>query len=296
VGAVRTAAVRRLDADLHCHSRVSDGVLSPTEVVARAHANGVRLHALTDHDELDGIAEAREAARRLGLEFVAGVEVSVSWGGETIHIVGLRVDAEHATLVEGLARTRRGRGERAREIAAQLEAAGVPDAWTGALSHVGNPDLISRTHFARHIVASGICATVGEVFGRFLSEGLPGFVPHRWASLADAIGWIRAAGGVAVLAHPGRYRLSDTGLWSLMAEFRDLGGEAIEVVSGSHTPDQFRVFAGRAQEFGFLASRGSDFHAPGESRVEFGALPSLPDTVLPVWHDWPETRRLLDEP
>ena len=276
------------DADLHCHSRVSDGMLAPAQVVRRAHAAGVRLHALTDHDELAGIPEAAAEARRLGLAFVAGVEISVSWGGETIHVVGLRVDPRDAALTEGLARTRAGRDARAREMGEQLERAGVPDAYAGALQHVGNPALISRTHFARHIVASGICADVGEVFRHFLSEGRPGFVPHRWARLDEAIAWIRGAGGVAILAHPGRYRLDDGGLWALMDAFRQAGGEGIEVVSGSHTPDQYRRFAGHAREFGFLASRGSDFHAPGESRVDFGGLPPLPDSVVPVWRDWPE--------
>lgn len=276
------------DADLHCHSRVSDGMLAPAQVVSRAHAAGVRLHALTDHDELAGIPEAAAEARRLGMAFVAGVEISVSWGGETIHVVGLRVDPDNPTLVEGLARTRGGRDARAREMGEQLERAGVPDAYAGALKHVGNPALISRTHFARHIVDSGICADVSEVFRHYLSEGRPGFVPHRWAALDEAVGWIRGAGGVAILAHPGRYRLDEGRLWALMDEFRQAGGEGIEVVSGSHTPDQYRRFAGHAREFGFLASRGSDFHAPGESRVDFGGLPPLPDSVVPVWRDWPE--------
>jgi len=285
-----------VNADLHSHSRMSDGMLAPAEVVRRAHAAGVAIHALTDHDELSGIAEAAAEAARLGMAFVAGVEVSVSWGGETIHVVGLRVDPEDPALVEGLARTRDGRDARAREIGAQLERAGVPDAYEGALRHVGNPALVSRTHFARHIVDAGICADVGEVFRHYLSEGRPGFVPHRWAGLAEAVDWIRGAGGIAILAHPGRYRLDEGGLWALMDEFRSAGGEAIEVVSGSHTPDQYRRFAGHAREFGFLASRGSDFHAPGESRVELGALPPLPDTVVPVWHDWPETAALCGAP
>lgn len=278
------------DADLHCHSRVSDGMLAPAEVVRRAHQAGVALHALTDHDELTGIPEAAAEARRLGMAFVAGVEISVSWGGETIHLVGLKVDTDDTVLLEGLARTRAGRDARAREIGRQLERAGVPQAYSGALRYVGNPALISRTHFARHIVDSGICSSVGEVFRRFLGEGLPGFIPHDWAALGEAVAWIRSAGGIAVLAHPGRYRLDDTGLWALMDEFREAGGEGIEVVCGSHTPDQYGRFAACAREFGFLASRGSDFHAPGESRVDFGCLPPLPDSLVPVWHDWPEAR------
>ncbi|MEN9315710.1 MAG: hypothetical protein RIS35_2103, partial [Pseudomonadota bacterium] len=193
---------RGLNADLHSHSTVSDGVLSPTELVRRARTNGVELFALSDHDALDGLFEARAEASRIGLAFVCGVEISVTWAGETVHVLGLDVDPGHADLTSGLARTRAGRDARAREMGDQLAAVGIPDAYEGALRHVGNPDLVSRTHFARHLVERGVCRTVGEVFERFLSEGKPGFVEHRWANLAEAIGWIRAAGGIAVLAHP----------------------------------------------------------------------------------------------
>lgn len=282
----------RVNADLHCHSWMSDGVLGPAELVRRAHANGVQIHSLTDHDEVGGLAEAAAEAARLGMAFVGGVEVSVSWRAETIHIVGLRVDGADPRLVAGLARTRDGRDDRAREMAEQLERVGVPGAYDGALQYVGNPALIARTHFARYLVEQGVCTDVPEVFQRFLVEGKPGYVPHRWAGLAEAVEWIRQAGGVAVLAHPGRYRLDAQGLRALMAEFLDAGGEAIEVLSGSHTPRQYGQFARHAREFGFRASRGSDFHAPGESRVELGRLPPLPDTVVPVWHDWPELQGL----
>lgn len=280
-----------INADLHAHSRVSDGVLAPAEVARRAHARGVRMFALTDHDEVDGLAEARAAADALGMAFVPGVEISVSWGDETIHVVGLRIDAAHPVLRDGLARTRNGRDARAREIGDQLARAGVDDAYAGALKYVGNPAMVGRMHFARYLVEGGVCRDVQEVFRRFLVHGKPGFVPHRWARLADAVGWIRAAGGVAVLAHPGRYRLDDTGLWSLIAEFRDCGGEGIEVVSGSHSRDQYGRFARIAREFGLRASRGSDFHAPDEGRVELGGLPPLPDGLEPIWQDWPETGR-----
>ncbi len=278
----------RLNADLHAHSRVSDGVLAPAEVARRAHAHGVQLFALTDHDEVDGLAEAGAAAAALGLAFVPGVEISVSWGGETIHVVGLRIDPGHRPLREGLARTRGGRDARAREMGEDLARAGIAGAYDGALRFVGNPAMVGRTHFARYIVELGVCRDVAEVFRHYLSEGKPGFVAHRWASLADAVGWIRSAGGVAVLAHPGRYRLDETALWALVAAFRDAGGEGIEVVSGSHTRDQYRRFAQVAREFDLRASRGSDFHAPDESRAELGSLPPLPDTLVPVWLDWPE--------
>lgn len=279
-------AARVLNADLHCHSDRSDGTLGPAEVVRRAHANGVEMLALTDHDELDGLADAAAEARRLGLRFVPGVEISVSWAGETVHVLGLGIDPACAELVEGLARTRSGRDGRAREMAAQLAQAGIPGAYEGAARYVGNPELISRTHFARFLVERGYCRDIGDVFSRYLSEGHPGFVAHRWASLPEAVGWIRAAGGVAVLAHPGRYRLERTALRAMIEEFSALGGEGIEVVCGSHEPWQYEVFARHAREFSLKASRGSDFHGPQESRVDLGALPPLPADLVPVWSSW----------
>lgn len=290
-GRAPTVPLPHFDADLHSHSSVSDGTLTPAEVVRRAHASGVRLLALTDHDHLGGMAEARSEAQRLGIDFVGGVEVSVSWGGETVHVVGLRVDPAAGALSEGLAATRSGRDERARAMGDELARAGIDGAFEGALRHVSNPALVGRTHFARFLVERGICGDVREVFRRYLVEGKPGFVPHRWAALEDAVGWIVDAGGVAVLAHPARYRLDATALDTLVGEFRAFGGTAIEVVCGSHTRDDQRRFAALASRFRLLASRGSDFHEPGESRTEFGRLPALPEGLVPVWHDWPEAAR-----
>ena len=272
--------------DLHCHSNVSDGVLAPASLAARAKARGVDVWALTDHDEVGGIAEARAAATSLGLPFVPGVEISITWAGQTVHIVGLHVDERSPVLLAGLALTRSGRELRAREMAEQLAAAGIPDAYEGALAYAGNPDLISRTHFARYIIDRGICRDVPSVFRNYLIEGKPGYVPHRWASLQQSVEWIKAAGGTAVIAHPGRYNFDAMAYDALFAEFKDLGGTAIEVITGSHTPDQYEEYAKVAQRYGFLASRGSDFHGPGESRVDLGALPPLPSSVKPVWHDW----------
>ena len=275
-----------INADLHCHSNVSDGLLAPTELAQRAHEKGVQLWALTDHDELGGLAQAAAAAATVGLAFIPGVEISVTWGDETLHIVGLRIDPHDEALIGGLQRTRAGRTRRAHEMAAQLDAVGIPDAFEGALNYVGNPDLISRTHFARYIVEINRCDDVREVFTKYLIAGKPGYVPTQWASLEDAVAWIRAAGGVAVIAHPGRYKLSDAALRELFRQFKALGGAAIEVVTGSHTTDQYKRFAKYANDFGFMASRGSDFHGPKESRFDLGTLPPLPDSVVPVWHDW----------
>ncbi len=275
-----------LNVDLHCHSNVSDGVLTPTAVAQHARRAGVDVWALTDHDEVGGVAEARAAALGCGMRFVSGVEISITWGNETVHIVGLQFDESNEALVAGLAATRTGRDARGREMAAQLDKAGIPGAYEGALKFVGNPDLMSRTHFARFLVECGACANIPEVFRKYLVEGKPGYVPHRWATLSQAVGWIVGAGGVPVIAHPGRYKFSTIAQGALFDEFKDLGGRAIEVVTGSHTPDQYQQYAELANRYGFLASRGTDFHAPGESRVDFSLLPALPCNVKPIWHDW----------
>ena len=272
--------------DLHCHSTISDGVLEPAQVAARAKANGVDIWALTDHDEINGIAEARRAAAELGMKYVPGVEISATWAGHTLHIVGLHIDETNQGLLDGLTTIRVGRNRRADEIASELEKAGIPGALEGALKYVGNPDLISRMHFARYIAELGICKSPAEVFSKYLTDGKPGFVAHRWASMSEAIKWIQAAGGIAVLAHPGRYKLTETEFSALFDEFKELGGVGIEVVTGSHTVDQYAQYAKVARQYGFLASRGSDFHGPGETRVDLGILPSLPQDLIPVWHDW----------
>lgn len=275
-----------MNADLHCHSTVSDGHFAPADVARRAHAGGVTLWALTDHDELGGQQEAKRTAEALGMAYLSGVEISVTWASRTVHIVGLGIDPTNTTLIDGLARTRSGRAARAEAIGEQLAALGVPDAYRGALKYVSNPDMISRTHFARFMVESGYATSTQDVFSRYLGDGKAGNVPHRWSKLADAVGWIQAAGGEAIVAHPGRYDYTPLEFDALFAEFIDLGGKAIEVVTGSHTPDQYREYADVARRFGFEASRGSDFHAPGEGRVDLGTLPQLPADLKPVWERW----------
>jgi len=275
-----------LNADLHSHSTASDGVLAPAELAERAHANGVQMWALTDHDELSGQAEAAARARELGMRFITGVEISVTWGGITLHVVGLNVDPAHPGLLDGLRATRAGRAERARQMGERLAALGMPGAYEGALPYVGNAELISRTHFARFLVEAGYCPDVRTVFHRYLGDTCEGNVPMQWAMLEDAVGWILAAGGRAVIAHPGRYRYSNLAFLRLYEDFIDLGGTGIEVVTGSHTPNQYREYARVARRYGFLASRGSDFHSSGESRHDLGKLPPLPADLTPIWHDW----------
>lgn len=272
-----------LNADLHCHSVVSDGTMTPEDLAARAKANGVELWALTDHDEIGGQHRAAAAARAQGMAYLTGVEISVTFADITVHIVGLGFDPDDARLAEGLVATRGGRGERARDMAQQLAQAGIPGAYEGALKFVGNPALISRTHFARFLVESGVCRDTSEVFRRFLTEGKPGYVPHRWARLGDAVRWITQAGGVAVIAHPARYRFTPTEEFALFSEFTTHGGRGVEVMTGSHSAPERITYADMALEFELLASRGSDFHAPGESRTELGELPDLPGRLTPVW-------------
>lgn len=276
--------MKPLNADLHCHSTVSDGLLSPAEVMRRAKANGVELMALTDHDELGGLAEARATADEIGLRFVDGVEISISWGDDqTVHIVALGIDPANAELIEGLHQVRSGRDARAGRMAAELDKVGIHGAYEGALRHAGNPALVSRSHFARYIVEQGHAKDVKSVFDHWLAKGKPGYVGHAWATLEDALRWIDGAGGIAVIAHPGRYRLSRAELRTLFGAFKDQGGRGIEILSGSHKDEEVREFSRIAREFGFLASRGSDFHGPGESWIDLGKMPDLPEDLTPVW-------------
>lgn len=280
-----------LDYDLHCHSTVSDGLLSPAELVARAAERGVKFLALTDHDDVDGLAEAAEAAAQHGITFINGVEISVSWRTHTLHIVGLRIDPKNPVLAEGLLGIRSGRRHRAELMAESLARCGIGGVLEGAYRYAKNPDIIGRTHFARYLVEAGHCKDVASVFKRYLVKGKPGYVPHQWAALHDAINWIRGAGGIAVLAHPGRYTagrkaMGKPTLRELLKEFAEMGGQAIEVVTGSHTPPQYAEFARYATEFGLLCSCGSDYHGPGESYRDLGRLPDLPLECKPIWSAW----------
>ena len=272
-----------MNADLHCHSAVSDGTLQPEELAQRAKSNGVELWALTDHDEVGGQHRARDAALSLGLPYLTGTEISVTFADITVHIVGLGFDPDNAALLAGLAATRGGRTQRAIEMGESLAKVGIAGAYEGALNYVSNPDLVSRTHFARHLVATGVCGDTYEVFRKYLVEGKPGYVPHRWASLRNAVTWITQAGGVAVIAHPARYKFTPNEEYALFTEFMMHGGRGVEVVTGSHSSADAAKYAKTAQEFGLLASRGSDFHSPEESHADLGSLPELPAKLTPVW-------------
>lgn len=276
-----------LNIDLHCHSNVSDGVLSPAEVVARAAANGVQALALTDHDDVSGLLSAQAAASEAGLTLINGVEISVTWGGQTVHIVGLRIDPAFPALAEGLHAIRLGRIERAQRMGDDLARVGIAGAYQGAYDCATNKQMVGRTHFARWLVERGHVPDIRTAFKRFLTSGHPGYVEHEWTSLENAVGWIRASGGMAVVAHPGRYAFNARQLHLFLDAFRALGGEGIEVITGSHHPSEYEKFAELARAFGFKASRGADFHAPGEG-IDIGRLPALPYYCQPVWQGWPE--------
>ena len=272
-----------LNADLHCHSVVSDGTLTPEALAERARRGGVELWALTDHDEVGGQQRAAAAARAQGMAYLTGTEISVTFAGETVHIVGLGFDAQDQGLRQGLQATRGGRAQRAQEMADGLAKVGISGAYAGALQFVGNPDLISRTHFARFLVEVGVCKDTNEVFRKYLTEGKPGYVPHRWATLKGAVGWITDAGGVAVIAHPARYKFTPNEEFALFSEFKLHGGRAVEVVTGSHSAQEALKYADMAKEFDLAASRGSDFHSPDESHTDLGTLPYLPGELTAVW-------------
>lgn len=270
--------------DLHFHSTASDGGLAPAEVIRRAAERGATLLALTDHDCTAGLAEAAVTAAECGVPFLNGVEISVSWQQRhTVHIVGLGIDAANPVLQAGLQSIRDGRVERARQMSASLEKAGIHGAFDGAMRFAGNPDMVGRTHFARYLVQSGEVKDVKAVFRKFLTAGKPGYVPHEWASLEDAVAWIRAAGGMAVIAHPGRYDMGRTLIERLILDFKAAGGEAIEIASGSHSLDDMIKFSLHAQRHGLYASAGSDFHAPGEGGRDVGSTQPLPPICQPVW-------------
>lgn len=272
--------------DLHSHSRCSDGSLAPAELVAMAARAGVKALALTDHDSVEGLAEAGAAARELGLTLVPGVELSAVWNANNIHVVGLQVDPGHPVLRDGLSRQAGARAERGRLIGERLEALGMPGAYEGALALASGPDAVSRTHFSQWLLAAGHVGSLQQAFDRYLGPRKPASVPMPWATLDEVIAWIRAAGGVAVLAHPGRYPLTRTKMRALINDFRQAGGEAIEVSTATEKPDMIRYLGQLAGQLGLLASQGSDYHGRSTPWITLGQFSVLPAGVQPVWTAW----------
>ena len=277
--------------DLHCHSTISDGLYPPEQLVAYAHKQGVKVLALTDHDDMGGLVAARKAAEQHGMQFINGVEISVTWKKRTLHIVGLKVDPEYAPLKTALDAVRQGRLDRAKLMAEGLEKAGIEGCFEGAQKIAGD-SILTRSHFARFLVEAGHVKNVKTVFKKYLVKGKPGFVEHQWMSLEECVTLIKDSGGAAVIAHPGRYDLGRINMHLLMHEFRGYGGEAIEVVTGSHNPPQYEQFATIAHRFSLKASLGSDYHGPGISYMEMGCISELPPSCVPIWQDWDEAKHL----
>ena len=278
-----------LHCDLHSHSTISDGTLTPTEMVLRAHEKGVEVYALTDHDATEGLKEAAQVAEKIGVHFVPGIELSVTWSHQTIHIVGLGINPDDEVLNNGLKELREFRRGRGEEIARKLEKAGLEKPLEGAKSFA-NGEILSRTHFARYLVEQGRAKDIRQVFKRFLVKGKPGYVAGKWASLEDALAWIHGAGGIAVIAHPARYKFSATRLRQLIAEFKQHGGLGFEAISGSHSPDEEMRMAQLANQFELFISKGSDFHSPENIYRELGAMQDIPAGCKPLWHSeaWKE--------
>ena len=268
--------------DLHSHSLASDGSLSPAELVAAAHAGGVDVLALTDHDTTDGLVEAGQCADQLGLQLVPGVEISVSWQSQTIHVLGLGIDPACEALQAGLSGLREFRNWRAEEIGRRLARAGIPGCYEGARK-LARGSIVGRTHFAHHLVAGGHARSARHVFKRFLVNNKPGYVSGNWASLEDTLSWIDRAGGLAVVAHPARYRMTASKLRHFLNEFRECGGIGMEVISGSHTHDNITAMAALCRNQEMLASCGSDYHGPENPWIKLGQLPPLPASCVPVW-------------
>jgi|SRR5690625_3561242 len=275
-----------LNVDLHSHSTISDGVLTPEDLAQRAYEHGVELWALTDHDEVGGLARAQKAAQALGIQFIPGVEISVTWQNKTVHIVGLGIDYTDKRLISSLQAVRKGRIRRAQKMGEQLEALGIMGAYEGALSYATNPELVSRTHFARFLIDQGHCRSMREVFQRYLGDHKPGYYPMQWATLEEAVQWITQSNGKAVIAHPGRYNFTKEEFTQLFNQFKAFGGVGIEVVTGSHSKADYSHYAQVARDYSFEASCGSDFHWPREGRMDIGQVPPLPDDLTPIWHDW----------
>ncbi len=275
----------KIPIDLHCHSNNSDGAHTVTEVLDMVKANGGKHIALTDHDTTEGIKEAREYATKIGLELIAGVEISVTWQKNIlIHIIGLNIDENNQELIENLAQLRSFRYLRGQEIAKQLAKIGIDGAFEGALKYCSTPEALSRTHFARFLVDNGY-AKANRVFDKYLTTGKPGYVMQTWASLKDAVTWIKNSGGIAVIAHPCRYKLTRTKLLQLIDEFKQFGGEGIEVISSSHSQTDSISIAQIATETNLLASLGTDFHniLNNYPKVNVGMNYPLPQTCNPVY-------------
>lgn len=271
--------------DLHTHSNASDGILSPEALVSRAKLHGVTHLAVTDHDTINGLSEARTAADALGIDLINGIEFSSQWQGLNIHVVGLNIDVEAPALVSAVSDQHNARLLRAEEIANRLQRLGFDNCLEGARRHASG-GILGRPHFARYLVEIGAVSSANDAFKRYLGAGKVGDVKQEWPEVPEVCEVIRNAGGVPVLAHPLRYNLTMTKLRRLLDLFTQSGGQAIEVLSGSQTTVQSKNAVALAKRFNLHASCGSDFHVPGQPWQELGRFGKLPEACLPVWELW----------
>jgi len=271
--------------DLHCHSFCSDGILSPEQLVSRAKEKEVSVLAVTDHDTVTGIRRARAQAAIEEIELISGIEFSSVWQGRNIHILGLNVDTESAALQKSVGEQEQRRRDRGEVIAKKLEAIGIVGALDGAKAHAGS-DMVGRPHFARWLVEQGVTRTIDQAFKRYLGAGKPGDVKQMWPDIADVVDIINASGGVAVIAHPLKYKMTRTKLCSMAADFVDCGGQGIEVVSGRQNVHESADLAKIGVKYGLYGSMGSDFHAPSGPWAELGCCPPMPVSIEPVWSLW----------
>ncbi len=268
--------------DLHCHSTASDGALSPSQLVERAAMQGVTALSLTDHDTVNGLTEASVAAAKADIRLIPGIEISTTWENKCFHIVGLNIDPDNPALNAGIKELQTIRSSRARRIAEKLAAKKVSGAYEAIVENAGS-NMITRFHFADFLLQQKIVTTHQQAFDKYLAKGKPAYVSTSWATMNDAVDWIKQSGGVAVLAHPLRYKLSGSWLKRTLSAFKEAGGVGIEVITGQSSRDDIIRSAHLARRFDLYASVGSDFHTPSNQWLELGRFPDLPNHCQPIW-------------
>ena len=271
--------------DLHTHSTASDGSLSPEELVNQAYAAGINTLALTDHDTVDGLANALSASQTLDITFINGIELSTKWLSYTVHIVGLNINPDSEMLSQHIEHLKQLREQRAIRIGEHLNKINIPDAYQNAKKLAGD-GTVTRHHFAKYLVESGFAKDQKDVFKRYLVRSKPGYVSVDWPTLGETIDCIHQSGGVAVIAHPLRYKMTATKLRQLIADFKSLTGDGIEVVSGRQNQNELTRSISLCKQFELLASSGSDFHNQNTPWAQLGELHPLPETLAPIWQHW----------
>ena len=271
--------------DLHTHTTASDGKYNPGELIELADSAGINVLSITDHDSISGLAEARQAAQQKNISLVSGVELSVRWCNKNFHVVGLNINVDDQSLTSSLDEHKQLREIRAIQIGEKLDKCGIPGIYSGAKQLAGN-EAITRNHFARILVARGYAKNIKDVFKKYLVKNKPGYVKTRWMDMENGVRLINQSGGTAVLAHQLRYKLSGSWLNKLLDAFKHVGGQGIEIVTGTSTPDEIQLTADYARKYDLYGSVGSDFHGHELIDNRLGKLEKLPDDILPIWDCW----------